>query len=345
MPDNGFHPVESRMKKMVAENKTAFLNLFIEVTKAITSSLDPDEVFELIARKIPEILNVDAATIRLLDESGKNLALRASHGLSRDYLERGTIDAEEPVFKALRGEPILIEDAENDPRIDYPEATKREGINNILVIPIPIRGNISGILRLLAKRPRTYSDQEIGFMTALAEQCGIAIENARIFKEQQIQLSFFKAIHQIGKMINSTNDLDEILDLIVERLPAVMHHKAATIRLIAEGENKLELKAAHGLSKAYLERGQLDNEIATYYLMKGDFVVIPDASKDMHSIYHKEAEAEGISSILAVPISVDEDIVGILRILTAQTCYFTEAEINFAMAVAEQIGAAIRRYR
>lgn len=330
---------------MAAENKTAFLNLFIDVTKTITSTLDPDEVFELITKKIPEILNVDAATIRLLDEAGKNLILRASHGLSRDYLERGTIDAEEPVFKALSGEPILVEDAENDPRIDYPEATRREGIKNILVVPIPIRGSIEGILRLLTKRPRAYSEEEIEFMTALADQCGIAIENARIFKEQQVQLSFFKAIHEIAKMINSTNELDRILDLIVERLPAAMNHKAATIRLIEEGKSKLELKAAHGLSKAYLGRGQLDDEIATYYLMKGDFVVIPDAGKDVHSIYHEEAEAEGISSILAVPISVDEDIVGILRILTDHTCYFTEAEINFAMAVAEQIGAAIRRYR
>ena len=80
-------------------------------------------------------------------------------------------------------------------------------------------------------------------MTALADQCGIAIENARIFKEQQIQLSFFKANHEIAKMINSTNDLEKILDLIVERLPAVINHKAATIRLIEEGENKLELKS------------------------------------------------------------------------------------------------------
>ena len=329
---------------MVAENKTPFLNLFIDITKLITSNLDPDEVFKLIVEKIPQILNIDAATIRLLDESGKNLILRASHGLSRDYLERGTIDAEEPVFKALKGEPILIEDAENDPRINYPEATRSEGVKNILVIPIPIRGKINGILRLLTKRPRTYSEEEIGFMKALADQCGIAIENARIFKDQKIQLSFFKAIHEIGKMINSTNQLDKILDLIVERLPTVMNHKAATIRLIEEGKNKLELKAAHGLSSAYLDRGQLDNETATYYLMKGDFVVIPDAGKDPHSIYHKEAKAEGINSILAVPISVDDEIVGILRILTAETHYFSEAEINFAMAVSEQIGAAIRRY-
>lgn len=328
---------------MVVERKAAFLDLFIELTQTITSSLDLDEVYRLITEKIPDIFNIDATTIRILDESGKNLILKASHGLSQDYLNRGTIDTEEPVFKALKGEPIFIEDVEHDARINYPEATRKEGIKNILVVPIPIRGKIKGILRLLAKSSRSYSADEIKFTVALAEQCGIAIENARVFTEQQIQLNYFKAIHEIGKIINSTYELDKILDLIVSRLPVVMNQKAATIRLIEEGSSKLELKAAYGLSKSYLERGPLDDELATYYLKEGEPVVIIDAKKDIHTIYHKEAESEGISSILAVPISLQDEIIGILRILTSEPHYFSEIEINFAMAVAEQCGVAIQR--
>ena len=328
---------------MTLNDKTTFLDLFFEVTRAITSSLDLDDVFELITRKIPEIVDVDAVTIRLLDESAKNLVLRASSGLSPAYLERGTIDTEEPVFKALEGQPIVIEDAENDPRINFPEATRQEGIRSILVVPIPIRGRIKGVLRLLTKRPRTYSQEEINFVTALGEQCGIAIENARIFKEQQVQLNYFKAIHEIGKTINATYELDKILDLIVSRLPVVMALKGATIRLIEPRKGQLELKAAHGLSRSYLERGPLDEELATYYLKQGEPVIILDAKKDIHTIYQKEAELEGIASILAVPITVQAEIIGVLRMLTEEIRYFSEADINFAMAVAEQTGVAIQR--
>ena len=328
---------------MSAEPKTTFLDLFIEVTKAITASLDLDEVFELITHKIPEVLQVDAATIRLLDASGKNLILRASHGLSEAYLNRGTIDTEEPVFQALKGEPIVIEDAAHDDRINYPEATREEGIQTILVVPIPIRGKISGILRLLTKSPRAFRREEIDFVAALGEQCGIAIENARIFEEQQSQLNYFKAIHEIGKKINATYEVDQILDFIVTRLPAIMNLKAATIRLIEANRGNLELKAAYGLSRSYLERGPLDEELATYYLKQGEPVVIPDAKKDIHTIYQKEAEAENISSILAVPISVQGDIIGILRLLTSEVRYFSDADVNFAMAVADLGGVAIQR--
>ena len=328
---------------MVSKQDANYIELFLSVTKAITSSLNPDEVFELITRKTPEIVGVDACTIRLLDPSRKNLKLKAAHGLSEAYLNRGPIDTEEPIFRALKGDPIVIENAAEDSRIKYQEATKVEGIRNILMVPIPIRGKISGILRLLNKTSRTYEPLEINFIVALAEQCGIAIENARIFKEQQTQLKYFEAIYEIGKKINATYELDKILDLIVTRLPVVMDLKAATIRLIQESKGNLELKAAFGLSESYLARGPLDEELATYYLRKGEPVIIPDAKKDIHTLYHKEAEAEGISSILAVPILVLDEAIGILRLLTAEVRYFSTAEINFALAVAEQGGVAIQR--
>ena len=62
---------------------------------------------------------------------------------------------------------------------------------------------------------------------------------------------------------------------------------------------------------------------------------------DIHTIYHKEAEAEGVASILAVPIAIQDEPVGMMRLLTREVRYFTEAEINFAMTVAEQAGIAV----
>ncbi len=323
--------------------KASYFDLFVEVTKTITTTKNIDDMFALITQKLPETMHVDAATIRLLDMSGKKLALRGASGLSEDYLNRGPIDHEEPVFKALKGSPIVIADAAHDPRIQYVEATRKEGIQSILVVPISIRGRIIGILRVLAKTKRSFDQDEINFVAALGEQCGIAVENARTFADQQIQLDYFETIHAISKKINATYELDKILDMIVTRLPEVMKVKAATIRLIEENKGKLELKAAYGLSRSYLERGPLDKELATFYLKQGEPVVILDAKKDIHTRYHKEAELEGISSILAVPIPFKDEIIGILRLLTEQVRQFSHADINFALAIAEQSGIAIQR--
>ena len=107
------------------ERQSHFLRLLLDVTQSITASLNTQEVFDLMVAKIPEVIQVDAATIRLLDASGKKLVLEAASGLSDTYLNRGPIDAEKSVLEALAGNPIAIADAANDTRIQYPEAARR----------------------------------------------------------------------------------------------------------------------------------------------------------------------------------------------------------------------------
>jgi GAF domain-containing protein len=166
-----------------------YLQLLLGVTKAITSNLHVDEVFRLIVEKVPEVLGVDAATIRRLDPSGRKLVPKAASGLSDTYLGRGPLDSEQSVLKALSGSPIAIVDAAGDPLIQHHEAARQERIKSLLVAPIPIRGRISGILRLLTKTPREFDSQEIELAAALAEQSGIAIQNAITYRSMREEMS------------------------------------------------------------------------------------------------------------------------------------------------------------
>jgi hypothetical protein len=95
-----------------------YLSLFQEVTRLITSTLNVAKVLETIAAKIPDVIAVDAATIRLLDPTGEKLLLLAAHGLSQEYLGRGPVDTEKSVMAALAGSPVSIYDAASDPRIN-----------------------------------------------------------------------------------------------------------------------------------------------------------------------------------------------------------------------------------
>jgi PAS domain S-box-containing protein len=320
----------------------AFLNLFQEVTRWITSTLDLDQVLDRIVRKIPTVLGVDAATIRLLDSTGTQLTLLAASGLSDRYLNRGPVDTEKSVIEALEGTPVAIFDAANDPRISYSEAAKAEGVKSILVAPIPIQGKMRGVLRLLTRNHRNFKKDELEFAAALADQCGIALQNARFVDDQKRQLLFFKTLDSIGKALNSTLELDEVLDLIVSRLPEVMPLKGCTIRLLDPERAHLELMAASGLSRRYLDRGSIDDELGTYHALRGEPVMIYDAAADERIRYRQEAACEGIASILAVPIIVKDKPIGILRLLTAEPRRFSEIEVNFAVAVAEQGGIAIQ---
>ncbi len=333
--------MNARMFEKTLSREKEYLNVFQAVTRAVSSTLNVNEVLDLIVRKIPEVMNLKAATIRFLDGTGQKLQLAAAWGLTERYLNRGPVDAEENVIEALNEKPVAIYDVSTDSRIRYRKEAEEEGIKSMLTLPIMAHGKVIGVMRLLTGWPRHFSEEEIAFAASLAEQCGTAIENARMYERQSREMQYLKAIQAVSKAISSTLDIKEVLAMIVRKIPEIMRTKAATIRLLDESGSRLELAAAYGLSDKYLNRGPVDAEESMSLALEGRPVAIYDATTDPRIFYRDEAKEEGIKSILVVPIVVRKKIIGIMRLLTDEFREFARDEIDFAVALAEQGGIAI----
>ena len=333
--------MNARIFERTVSREKEYMNVFQAVTKAVSSTLNVSEVIEMIVRKIPEVLNLRAATIRLLDESGKKLLLVAAHGLSERYLNRGPVDTEENIIEALNEKPVAIYDVSTDNRIRYRKEAEEEGIKSMLTLPITARRRVIGVLRLLTGWPRHFSEEEISFAASLADQCGTAIENARMYERQYREIKYLKTIQEVSRAISSTLNVREVLDMIVKKIPPIMNTKAVTIRLIDKSGKKLELAASYGLSERYLNRGPVDAEESISVALAGWPLAIYDVTTDPRISYRDEAKEEGIRSMLVVPIVVRGKIIGIMRLLTDEFREFAQDEIDFAVALAEQGGIAI----
>ncbi|SPQ00631.1 Putative phytochrome sensor protein (modular protein) [Candidatus Sulfobium mesophilum] len=333
--------VNARMFEQSVSKEREYLNVFQTVTDAVSGTLNVGEVLDLIVRKIPEVLHLKGATIRLLNETGTELKLVAAHGLSEKYLNKGPVDTEENVRTALNENPVAISDAATDPRIRYKKEAEEEGIKSMLTLPIIARGKVIGVLRLLTGYPRNFSPEEIDFAASLAKQCGTAIENARLYEGQHREIEYLKTIQEVSRAISSTLNVREVLDMIVKKIPLIMNTKAATIRLLDDSGNKLQLVASFGLSERYLSRGPVDAEENISVALEGSPLAIYDATTDPRISYRDAAKEEGIKSMLVVPIVVQGRIIGIMRLLTGEFRLFRQEEIEFAIALAEQGGIAI----
>ncbi|MFN2353531.1 MAG: GAF domain-containing protein [Desulfopila sp.] len=322
-----------------------YLDVFQEVTRLISSVHDPQQVMDLVVTRLPVLLEVDAATIRLTDTVSGGFELGAASGLSEEYLSRATIDSKEVMAALQQGHPVARTDLDrhcDDGSSDY---ICREGVKSVMSLPILYKGENIGILRLLTKKARQFSDNEIGFAMSLAEQVGVAISKGRMFQEMENQLQFFNELRQISRLVNSTLDLETILQAIVNKLPHVMKVKGCTIRLLEPATNRLRLAGASGLSQRYLDRGSVGGEDSIFKALKGEPVAIYDAENDPRVNYHTAIHEEGIKSILAIPIKNDKEIIGVLRLLTDQYHQFSNAEIHFAVTAAEEGGNAIAKAR
>lgn len=159
-----------------------FYKALYAVAKVINSSLEPETLFKKIAESITSAMKVKGASIRLLDRQGKRLLLAASYGISKGYLRKGAVEVGKSVIdqEALAGKIVAIQDARTDPKFQYHEQAKEEGIVSVLVVPLRVEDRKIGVLRVYAPESRDFAPDEIDFVTAIANLSAIAIENAHL---------------------------------------------------------------------------------------------------------------------------------------------------------------------
>ena len=158
-----------------------YFKLFRDVCRKINSSLNFREVLSMMTETIVKTLNIKGSSIFLLDKEKKLLKISAFYGLSEAYVNKGPIDAEKSIMDTLKGEPILVLDAENDSRIQYPQEAKREGISSILSIPMSVKGKVIGVLRIYCSEQRKFTEIENEFISGIADIGSLMIVNARMY--------------------------------------------------------------------------------------------------------------------------------------------------------------------
>ncbi len=349
LTDIGFGVFTHSMCPHCAEKifeKRVYLESYQNICKAISPSLSVEEVLNLIVTNVVSVMNVKASMVRLLNRSTNKLEVAAYHGLSEGYVNKGPVGSDASIEDALAGKAVSIYDIQSDPNAPYRGEASREGIRSILSIPLRIHDEVMGVLRMYTVEPVKYTGEDLKFVNAIAEQAAIAINNARIFERTvSKEKEYLRVFEEVTKAVSSTLNLDEVLDLIVRKLPDVMGLKAATIRLLDETGKKLSLVAAYGLSEEYLGRGPVDSEENVKEALQLKPVAIHDVTEDSRIHYRKEAEREGIKSMLTLPIIARGTLIGIMRLLTDKPRRFTDEEIRFTTSLAEVCGTALDNAR
>jgi GAF domain-containing protein len=154
-----------------------------ELAATINSTLDSQEVLRSIAESTTRAMGAKATSLMLLSPDRRELHHRAAFGLSDAYVHKGPLDVDRSMSEALRGEPVAIRDAGTDPRVQYKSQATQEGIASILSVPMRLRSEVIGVMRVYTAEPRDFSADDVEFVGAVANLGAIALENARRFEQ------------------------------------------------------------------------------------------------------------------------------------------------------------------
>ena len=159
------------------------------------------------------------------------------------------------------------------------------------------------------------------------------------------QIINYETMLRIAKAISHSKDPEEIALMTVESIKTALNVKGCALFLFNRKSHELELANSYGLSDEYINKGPVSAMRSIAQSLEDGPVAIYDVTDDPRIQYSKEAQKEGISSILSVPIVVGGNLIGAMRVYTSEPWEFTMNDVNFVQALAQIAGGAINMAR
>lgn len=163
------------------------LTTIYNVTMMLTEPRDLKKLLDRTVRAVCEVMDVRAASIRLIDREKDELVIKAVHNLSPQYLNKGPVRATSSEIDKVAWGPRgyeLVLDMQADPRVNYPEEAQREGIVSMLSVGMRYKGRPIGVLKVYTATERHFEQYELDLLKAIAAQASAAIENTRLLEEK-----------------------------------------------------------------------------------------------------------------------------------------------------------------
>jgi two-component sensor histidine kinase len=212
------------------------LRLLTETIAAVNSSLDLQEVLELVARKVAEALGTDACFVYLYDQRADELVLRATHGTAVEEMGgRPRMRPGEGITGSAAADraPIMIPaGAHLDPRFKQFANLPEDEYESILAVPIMARDDrLEGALNVRTRAQRTVAPTEIDLLVAIASQVAQSIEHARLYEAAQRRVHELEALARISEAVSESLYLEESLQAIVRTTMESLHATGAALVL------------------------------------------------------------------------------------------------------------------
>ncbi|MFQ5996543.1 MAG: hypoxanthine phosphoribosyltransferase [Dehalococcoidales bacterium] len=169
---------------MVLSRQRTYYKAVRRAVVTLNSSASAREKLEVIIRGTARSMKAGISLV-LLDANRKKLIHSFSRGLPQFYLRKGVLDAEVSLSEVITGQPVIVPEVAKDSRIQFPGVAAKAGIVSMMGIPVMFGGQAMGSLRVYTKEHNEFSNQDINFVTTMANLAALAIGSDLSPKEEE----------------------------------------------------------------------------------------------------------------------------------------------------------------
>jgi K+-sensing histidine kinase KdpD len=345
----------------------AQLTLLIEASGGLIDTLDIAAVLPRILDLSSELLSADAYAVWSMNADGSGWDIRASAGLSPEYVREFASIAVTPDTTRLP-QPLAATDVtQHEGLTDRLEGYRREGVRSLIALPMQIAGKTMGSLTFYFRQAHEATAHELQLSGALANLAAAALHSGRLNEEERTARAEAEALNerlnflgQASVLLHESLDyevtLDKLAQLAVPRLA-----DWCTVVVIDDGGTGRTLAVAHVDPEKVRYARDLETRFPTdphaergwpNVVRTRQPELIPEVSDELLDSMGLDEDLVavvrelGLSSSLVVPLIARDRVVGALSLVTADLHpNLTEADIPFAMELGRRAALAIENAR
>ncbi|HEY1272902.1 MAG TPA: diguanylate cyclase, partial [Terriglobales bacterium] len=322
-----------------AQRRTKEYELLTQIGQAISSRLDQDEILRSVQQELGQIF--DTANFYVAFQDGDTISFELEVE-NREVLPRRTRKAANGLTEYVirTGQPLLI-------RSDLEKTRERLGINFVggsapakcfCAAPIFLGGKPVGVMAAMnTEREFVFEPRDLEVMQTAAGQVSVAVENARLFGEEQRRSRQFAFLNNISRTAISSEDSEQMLAEIVAEIQKTFKFDHIGIGLFDYASKDIEIKAEAGITTQSVGRRiPLGQGIVGRAARTGEKALLQTTG---------EAPLQGVlpdaRAVLCIPITYGESLLGVLNVESRHEDAFTPQDVLIMNTLADLLATAL----
>ena len=319
-----------------------------EVSMAMNSTLDPEELLDLILDNCINFCHVESGSLMLVNNKEKVLDIVTYRGHKPEIKKEVRLKLGEGITGRVASSGVgkLVNDVSIDP--DY--VSIRHDIRSELAVPMIVEDLVIGVISLDSNRQDAFTEDHLALVSILANQAGQIFKNLQNYRRLEQKNKIQQVLIDISRVVTSSLDLDEVFQNIMAIMEKSLKLEKGSLVLYEPQSGSLRLVAAIGLSTEEIERGtyQPGEGITGKVYESGQPVFIhsvqndPDFLNRVGYLNYFKSNASNVN-LLSAPVKSEHSIIGVVSVfIVNQKNLDSQTYLDFLQVVASMISQAIK---
>ncbi len=339
---------ESRLLQEEVLSRNRELSALNEVLLAAGESLELSTVLSLVARTVGNVFGADAVTILLAPRGGETMyhsGVDLPEPLLRELLRDASQDGN---GRDGTPEPVIFEDLRG---VTEPgcRVLAAAGIGSVALMPLRFGERPIASLALAFRERSALSPRDVSLLRSIGSQLALAVDRALLYQGQQRAAARASSLLGIAAQISALESLDHVLERIVDEAAMLLGMEKAQLLLFGEDgmDTAVSVSAGNRTVKVVRQQPWREQGLGGLAASTGAPVWTADYAADARfsPAAQEAAWADGICSVIAVPLQAGSRVIGVLYVGSASANQFQEEDVSVLVGFASHAAIAIENAR